>query len=167
LDYLITPPTEFGKEPIKTRDELLQTTFRETLTVLTQRLGRDQSKWQYGQATNKHIAIKHPLSALVSDEMRKKIDFAPLPRGGYGETVNSTSNSSNQTHGASFRMLMDTENWDKTLGINTPGQSADPYDPHYGDLYERWAKDEYFPVYFSKDKIKVVTDRTWMLVPGK
>jgi penicillin amidase len=167
LDYLITPPANFGKEPIKTRDELLQTTFRETLSVLAQRLGRDQSKWQYGQATNKHIAIKHPLSALVSNEMRKKIDFGPLSRGGYGETVNSTSNSSNQTHGASFRMLMDTENWDKTLGINTPGQSADPNDPHYGDLFERWAKDEYFPVYFSKDKIKAVADRTWILVPEK
>ena len=166
LDYLITPSADFGKEPIKIRDDLLQTTFRETLSQLTQRLGRDQGKWQYGQAANKHIAIKHPLSALVSDEMRQKIDFAPLPRGGYGETVNSTSNSANQTHGASFRMLMDTENWDKTLGINTPGQSADPNDPHYRDLYERWAKDEYFPVYFSKDKIKAVADRTWILMPA-
>ena len=165
LDYLITPPADFGKEPIKMRDELLQTTFRGTLAVLAKRLGRDQSKWQYGQTANKHIAIKHPLSALVSDEMRKKIDFAPLPRGGYGETVNSTSNSANQTHGASFRMLMDTENWDKALSINTPGQSADPDDHHYRDLYERWSKDEYFPVYFSKDKIKAVADRTWMLMP--
>jgi penicillin amidase len=167
LDYLITPPVEFGKKPIEVRDELLQITFREALSVLAKRLGRDQGRWQYGQAANKHIAIKHPLSALVSDEMRKKIDFGPLSRGGYGETVNSTSNSPNQTHGASFRMLMDTENWDKTLGINTPGQSGDPNDPHYGDLFERWAKDEYFPVYFSKEKIKAVADRTWMLVPEK
>jgi penicillin amidase len=61
--------------------------------------------------------------------------------------------------------VVDTEDWDKTLGINNPGQSGNPDDPHYRDLFELWAKDSYFPVYFSKDKIKAVADRTWIVNP--
>jgi len=80
--------------------------------------------------------------------------------------VGNTGNNLNQEHGASFRILVDTENWDKTLGINSPGQSANPDDPHYADLFELWAKDGYFPVYFSKDQIKQVADRTWTLKPN-
>ncbi len=144
---------------------MLKSTFDKALATLTQRLGKDQSRWQYGQAANKHIVVKHPLSDLVSPTMRAKIDFGPAPRGGAGETVNSTGNSLGQLYGASFRILVDTENWDKTLGINTPGQSGNPDDPHYRDLFDRWARDEYFPVYFDKEKIKAVADRTWTLSP--
>ena len=167
LDYLVTPPAEFGAKPVQKRDEILQTTFQKAIGELTRRLGKDQSRWQYGQAANKHIVLEHPLSPLASPELRKKINFGPAPRGGYGETVNSTGGSLNQRSGASFRILVDTENWDKTLGINTPGQSADPNDPHYGDLFQRWARDEYFPVYFEKEKIKSVADRTLNLSPAK
>ncbi|WP_373515865.1 penicillin acylase family protein [Persicitalea sp.] len=167
LDYLITPPAEFGTMPVQKRDEILRVSFQKAITALTQRLGKDPSRWQYGQAANKHVTIEHPLSPLASTEMRKKINFGPVPRGGSGETVNSTGNSLLQRYGASFRILVDTENWDKTLGINSPGQSGDPDDPHYGDLFQRWTKNEYFPVYFNKEKIKTVADRTLTLSPAK
>lgn len=167
LDYLITPPSEFGAKPVQKRDELLRVSFQKAISELTKRLGKDPDRWQYGQAANKHIVIEHPLSPLASAEMRKKINFGPTPRGGSGETINSTGNTLGQRYGASFRILVDTENWDKTLGINTPGQSADPNDPHYGDLFQRWARNEYFPVYFDKEKIKAVADRTLTLSPAK
>jgi penicillin amidase len=38
--------------------------------------------------------------------------------------------------------------------INTPGQSGDPYNPYYRNLFDRWATDHYFQSYFSKNKIK-------------
>ncbi|GAB2781460.1 penicillin acylase family protein [Rhabdobacter roseus] len=165
LDYVITPPASLGTQPLAQRDELLKSTFQSTLSALASRLGKDRSRWTYGQAANKHITIKHAFSDWVDEGTRQHLDLGPVPRGGYGETVNNTGNTPNQTHGASFRILVDTENWDKTLGINSPGQSADPADPHYRDLFELWAKNQYFPVYFSKEKIKAVADRTWILQP--
>jgi len=107
------------------------------------------------------------LSDLVDKAMQKKINFGPVARGGYGETVNATANSLNQTHGASFRILVDTEDWDKTLGINSPGQSGNPDSPHYGDLFPIWAENGYFPAFFSKEKIKMVADETTELRPAK
>ncbi|AEI51355.1 penicillin acylase family protein [Runella slithyformis] len=166
IDWIITPRPAFGADPVKARNELLVSSLGKALQALTARLGSNIDQWQYGQAKNKHITLTHALSDWVSADQRAKINLGPLPRGGYGEVVGNTGNNLNQEHGASFRILVDTEDWDNTLGINSPGQSANPDDPHYADLFELWAKDGYFPVYFSKDKIKNVADRTWTLKPN-
>jgi penicillin amidase len=92
----------------------------------------------------------------VKDEIREKLEVGPVPRGGNGYTVNSTSNNDNQSSGGSFRMLIDTGNWDHCLGTNNPGQAGDPEDPHYDNLFDIWAKDQYFPVFFSREKVESV-----------
>ncbi|CAN5446035.1 penicillin acylase family protein [soil metagenome] len=151
--------------PTPARDSLLLICLDRAVTELTDRLGNDVDEWSYGQRKNKHITIRHPLSDLVDKAMQKKIDLGPVARGGYGETVNATSNNLNQTHGATFRILVDTEDWDKTLGINSPGQSGDPDSPHYGDLFPIWAENNYFPVFFSKEKIRTIAEKTTTLQP--
>ena len=157
IDALLTPTT--------TRDSLLLSCLDKAVAELTDRLGPDMDEWSYGQRKNKHITIVHPLSDMVDPAMQQKINLGPVARGGYGETVNATSNNLNQTHGASFRILVDTEDWDKTLGINSPGQSGDPESPHYGDLFPIWAENGYFPVFFSKRKIETVAEKTTVMKP--
>ena len=49
------------------------------------------------------------------------------------------------TSGASFRMVLDVGNWDASRAINTPGQSGNPYSPHYRDLAPLWATGDYVP----------------------
>lgn len=151
--------------PTPTRDSLLLVCLDRAVAELTTRLGSDMDEWLYGQRKNKHITLTHPLSNLVDKAMRKKINLGPVARGGYAETVNATTNELNQTAGASFRILVDTEDWDKTLGINTPGQSGNPESSHYSDLFPIWAENSYFPVFFTKDKIKTVAERTTVLTP--
>ena len=151
--------------PTVSRDSLLLVCLDRAVADLTTRLGSDPDEWSYGQRKNKHITITHPLSDMVDQAMREKINFGPVARGGYGETVNATANTLNQTHGASFRILVDTEDWDKTLGINSPGQSGDPASLHYGDLFPIWAENGYFPVFFSKEKIQTVAEKTTVLQP--
>ncbi len=151
--------------PTTARDSLLLTCLDKAVAELTTRLGSDMDDWSYGQRKNKHITLTHPLSNLVDKAMRQKINLGPVARGGYGETVNATSNELNQTSGASFRILVDTEDWDKTLGINNPGQSGNPDSPHYGDLFPIWAENNYFPVFFSKEKIRTVAEETTTLQP--
>jgi penicillin G amidase len=165
-DWIITPTPIFGANPVSSRDSLLINCLKQAIEVLNNRLGVDHTKWQYGQEKNKHITLTHPLSSWVDDPtLLEKINLGPIPRGGYGETVNNTSNNLNQTHGASFKILVDTENWDRTLGINSPGQSGDPRSEHYGDLFHLWGKGGYFPVYFSKDKIMAVSKKKLLLKP--
>ncbi|GAB3270708.1 penicillin acylase family protein [Larkinella harenae] len=147
------------------RAELMLDCLEKAVADLTDRLGFDRTHWWYGQPANKHIALRHPLSNLMDPQQAAQYGIEPVARGGYGETVNNTGNSLTQEHGASFRILVDTQDWDKTLGINSPGQSGDPASPHYRDLFPIWAKNEYFPVYFTKEKIKTVTEKRTVLEP--
>ncbi|RYU95173.1 penicillin acylase family protein [Emticicia agri] len=165
VDWLVSGRKEFGMNPIEGRNEFIIGCLEKAVQAIRKRLGNDMTDWQYGQLKNKHIYITHPMSGLVGEEMKNKINVGPFIRGGNGETVNSTGDSLNQTHGASFRIIIDTKDWDKTLGNNAPGQSGNPDDPHYKDLIDLWAKGQYFPVYFSKKRIKDVAEKTTILKP--
>ena len=88
-----------------------------------------------------------------------------MPRGGNSHTPNSTGSRDNQLSGASFRLITDLSDWDKTLMINTPGESGIPGNSYYGDLFTLWADDQYFPAYYSKGKIEEVTDNRMILKP--
>jgi len=111
--------------------------------------------------------LRHPLGTSVDAAMRARLEVGPLPRGGYGSTVNQTGNGLNQTSGASFRIIVDTGDWDRAVGMNTPGQSGDPDSPFYRNLFEMWANDQFFPVFYSRDKIEAVTSKRIDLQPGR
>tara|TARA_R110002095_G_scaffold207283_1_gene192192 strand:- start:333 stop:1130 length:798 start_codon:yes stop_codon:yes gene_type:complete len=151
-EWVLDPPEFiFGENPEKERDLLMNTSLRMALNYLNDKLGTDSKEWSYGKL---HFAeIVHPLSHLVDQEMKDKVDIASLPRGGGSNTLNANHGNSRQTSGASFRMIVDTSDWDAAVGTNSPGQSADPRSPHYEDLFENWNKGKYFPMYYSKDKI--------------
>jgi penicillin amidase len=132
---------------------------------LTRRLGPERNDWRYGQARWKHVLLKHPLSEAVDPEPRARLDIGPMPRGGYGQTVNNTSENDNQTDGASFRIIADAADWDRSVGTNAPGQSGDPDDRHYRDLFGPWAEGRYFPVFFSRPKVESVAEAKITLTP--
>jgi penicillin amidase len=110
--------------------------------------------------------MRHKLSGLLKPELTEGFDLGPLPRGGSGNTVNSTG-SGNQRSGASFRIIADTSNWDNSVGTNNPGQSGDPTDPHYADLFEMWATGRYFPVLFSRQSVESATETVTTLQPAR
>jgi penicillin amidase len=157
IDFLLAPPGEFGSDPVRGRDDFLVRSLAEGVEVLRDRLGPDMEGWRYGQADYKHALIRHPLAAAVSPELRERLDVGPAPRGGYAHTVGNTGSGDNQTSGASFRIFVDTRDWDLTLGMNTPGQSGDPDSPFYDNLFELWADDRVFPVFYSRARIEEVT----------
>jgi penicillin amidase len=138
---------------LKGRDKFLLSCLEDALAALRKKLGADLNQWQYGQPAYHHVLIKHPLSNAVNDSLRKILECGPLPRGGSGSTPGVTSNTDNQTHGATFRMVADVSDWDKTLFTNSPGQSGNPQSIYYKNLFERWANDQHFPVYFTKEKV--------------
>ncbi len=165
IEWLLLPDQHFGANPVRDRNQILAQSLKETIGNLSKKLGKDMSRWQYGQLNYKHVVLRHPLSNAVKEEVRKKLDVGPAPRGGYGLTVNNTGGRDNQTHGASFKLIVDTGNWDHTLGTNTPGQAGNPDDPHYRNLFDIWVNDQYFPVFYSHEKVESVQDRILNLNP--
>lgn len=160
LDWMQHPEKIFKQNPTVQRDAFLRDAFEQAVLNIQLKLGKDMNSWQYGQDKFKHVLLEHPLSTGVKDAMKTKLNVGPAPRGGNGSTPGSTGGADNQVSGASFRMIVDTEDWDKTWMINTPGQSGDPGSRFYRNLFPLWANDEYFPAYYSKDKIlKVAAER--------
>jgi len=167
IDFLTFPDGRWGKDAIKARDSVLVSTLQESVKSLSAKLGKEMAQWRYGQEKYKHVLIRHPLGNALSDELKKKFEPGPLPRGGYSNTVNNTGSGDNQTSGATFRIICDLVEWDRCLAINSPGQSGNPDHPHYKNLFELWARDGYFPLFFSKEKIRAVLFSTITLTPEK
>jgi len=166
IDWLVAPDGRFGADPLAGRDSLLKQSLSEAVAVLTERLGSNTADWQYGQAEFKHVLIRHPLSAALDDESRARLDVGPAPRGGYDSTLNNTSGSDNQLAGATFRVIMDAADWDNTVATSAPGQSGDPASPHYRDLFDLWVRHQYFPLFYSRDKVESVTENRLVLEPA-
>lgn len=165
IDMLLAPDGDFGEDPIAGRDDFLLTALQQGVADLSEKLGGNPEDWVYGQADYKHALIRHPLGAAVDEETRQRLEVGPLPRGGSSFTLGNTGSSDNQTSGASFRIFVDTRDWDNTLGMNTPGQVGDPDSPLYDNLFELWANDRVFPAFYSRDKIESVLYETLELTP--
>jgi penicillin amidase len=165
LNWIVTASTVFGSPSVEKRDAFLVSCFEEAVADLARKLGTDLKAWRYGQEKYHYVLIKHPLGNAVDAETRKLLEVGPLPRGGYGSTVGMTGNSDNQTSGASFRIVVDTQDWDKAMFTNAPGQSGDPSSRFYRNLFNLWASDRHFPVYFSRQKVVRSAVETLTLTP--
>ncbi|NNM32814.1 MAG: penicillin acylase family protein [Gemmatimonadetes bacterium] len=167
IRHLNMPGAEFGDDPIAGRDHMLLQALEAGVGDLQNEFGRDQEDWCYGQEDYKHATIFHPLSRALPDDLAQRFTVGTLPRGGNSYTLNNSGSGDNQTSGASFRIIVDTGDWDRTVGSNTPGQSGDPDSPFYDNLYELWANDRYFPVFYTREKVESVAAERWELVPGR
>lgn len=165
VDWLTVPDGRLGPHPTRARDNLVVASLEETVAELSEVLGPDQGGWTYGRI--KHVLFEHILSRAVTREVRNQLDVGPLPRGGYEYTVNYTSDTPNQTAGATFRIIVDTGNWDQSVGTSAPGQSGDPESTHYDDLFADWASGRYFPVLFSRATVQSATEAVTVLRPPR
>jgi penicillin amidase len=164
IQMVNAPDGSFGADPLAGRNAMLVKSLDQAVDDLTKQFGADQAKWNLGAY---HFArILHPLGGAVNAEWEDKLDIGHIPRGGDAYTVTATGSTDNQAGGGSFKNVFDTENWDNSVGLDNPGQSGDPADKHYKDLYPLWATGRYFPVFFSRPKVESVAESNLTLSPN-
>ncbi len=164
IDWIESPGNMFLNA--KQRDLFVKKTFISAIADLKKRLGEDTKNWMYGQKNNKHSYMVHALGEVSGKKFSEKLNLGPLPRGGNSYTPGSTGSDYRQSSGGSFRMIVNTGDWDNSIGTNAPGQSGNPDSPFYGNLFKDWSEDKYFPVYFSKEKIESATYNKTILSPN-
>jgi penicillin amidase len=123
--------------------------------------GDDPAQWRWEKIHT--LALHHAL-----DRKDPSFDPAPVGRPGDNDTVDVTSFRApnfEQVHGASFREVLDVDDWDRSLAINVPGASGDPQSPHYADLLPLWARGELFPLVYSRAAVESAAESTTRLVP--
>jgi penicillin amidase len=110
--------------------------LKRTVADLTSQLGTDWKTWRWGRLHQR--AFPHPLVSAF--------DLPTVERPGGAGTV--------AADGASYREIFDVADWDQSIVTNTPGQSAQPESPYYGNLLPLWANDDYFPLLFSRKTVE-------------
>jgi penicillin amidase len=164
VNWMHAPDGRFGTDPIAGRNALLIKSLEEAVAELSNRFGPDMEKWKLG--AYHYARILSPMTDAVRPDLQEKYDVGKFSRGGDSYTITATYGGDNQIVGGSFKIIVDTEAWDNSVGLNSPGQSGDVNDPHYRDLYELWARGEYFPIFYSRSKVESVAERTFVLTPA-
>ncbi len=154
----------FGANPAISRDAMLIDALRTAYEKLIAAQGTDMMKWSWGALHR--VMFRHPLDG--SSGAATLFDRGPIPRSGDGDVVQATGfddGSLDQTTGASYREIFDLADWDKSAGINVPGQSGQPGSKHYDDLLPLWIKGQYFPLNYSRPAVDAATTDVLQLVP--
>ena len=162
IEWMQDPTYLFDGDPA-VRDKFLVDMLSQAIHNLERRFGPDKSVWRYGSEKFKHVKMIHPMSGAVNDSIRSILEVGPLPRGGYAYTVASTGSKENQPSGGTFRVVIDTGDWDNSVANNSPGQSGNPEHHHYKNLFEEWVQNKYFPLYYSREKVEAVVDYRYVL----
>jgi penicillin amidase len=111
--------------------------------------GADPAAWRWDRMHTR--AFPHPLLDAF--------DLPTVGRPGGSGTV--------AADGASFREILDTADWDRSLVTSTPGQSGQPESPFYGNLLPLWADDVYFPLVFAGERVEGEAAHTLVLRAGR
>ena len=144
---------------------LLLATLAAAVRETRQLLGPDPQRWAWGRLH--HARLEHPAALLLPGDL-EWTTVGPLPRGGSGTTVGNTTygDEFRQVSGATFRLVVDVGDWDRSVAMNSPGQSGVPGDPHYADLFAGWAADQSFPLLYRRERIEQDLDHHFRLVPA-
>jgi penicillin amidase len=154
----------FGADAAAARDALMLDTLTSAHVKLMAERGVDPHQWTWGAIHT--MTFRHALDGTPATTAL--LDRGPMRRSGDGGVVQATSfgaHSYDQTGGASYREIFDLADWDRSVGINVPGQSGQPNAKHYDDLLPLWLEGRYFPLAYSKRAVDAVTTDTLQLTP--
>jgi penicillin G amidase len=164
IEELVQPlPQIFGSDAVPGRNEVLLQTLDSVWKRAEQLMGPDPQKWSWGKLHT--IRFRHSLDNLPGAS--RWLDLGPFSRPGDGYTVNATwpNEKFEQETGASYREILDTADWDRSLAVNTPGQSGQPGSSHYSDLLRLWNNGEYFPLVYSQKVVETNAQDRLVLAP--
>ena len=136
---------------------LLANSLRSAVQQLEENLGGRYDAWRWGRIHQ--LFLRHPLN-------QKAWNLGPIERPGDANTVNAAAGMNyRQSEGASWREVIDVGDWDRSAITNAPGESGNPYDPHYRDLLDGWAAGRYHPLPFSRKAVESSVEERLVLKP--
>lgn len=151
MDVLRHPRQWLGADAVAERDEILRSTLGEAYAAASRELGSDTAAWGY---RGNPRTMPHPLGGLDPS-----LDVGPYAIPGSSTTPIASGN-------ASYKQVIDVGRWDRSMAINTPGESGDPRSEHYRDLVDTWAKGKYFPLLYTRAAVDRHTEQRIVLVPA-
>ncbi|MEM7103809.1 MAG: penicillin acylase family protein [Bacteroidota bacterium] len=139
---------------------ILGDSLKKAIEWLTETLGNNVDEWHWGRLHT--IAFHHSFSEKAP--VGKILDAGEFAVPGNHDTLCQMSYIPDKPYGKhliapSYRQIINMQDFDASLNVLPPGQSANHLSPNYGDQIDPWLKGDYKPMLWSRDKIEGVTVR--------
>jgi len=150
---------------------VLAAALTRAIADLERRYGKDRSQWRWGkvhEALSEHRALGslRKIAALLDIAGFVNISVAS-PGDDYTLDVGRMDFASAEPfanrHAASYRAIYDFADLDRSLYMQSTGQSGNPFSPFYRSFLQRWASVEYIEIATKRDRIAALG--TWTLTP--
>lgn len=154
------------EDVVETREEIVVRAFKETVKVLSKKLGENPEDWKWGRLHT--VEFKHPLGYIPF--FGRLFNLGPYPCPGSYHTVNNMPYIAgiykyDVVAGPSTRRLVDFAQPDRVLEILPTGNSGVPLSRWYGDQVERYIKGEYREARMTKEQVDSNTVYTLTISP--
>ncbi len=147
-DIIIRPASPLWPGGASNANATLRASLKDSLALLTTRLGTDRDKWRWGALET--IEFAHPLGAS-DGVLGWYFNRGPYPTEGGRHTVNNSwfdlggdaKDKFKVTQISSYRFITDLADPEGALGMNHSGESEHPASRHYDDMIGPWSRGEY------------------------
>ncbi len=152
------------------RDAILHQSMIDAHDELTELLGANADKWRWGDLH----AVRFENQTLGQSGIAP-IEWlfnrtAPARAAGGASIVNAVGWDASASYEVdwvpSMRMVIDLDDFSKSVFVHTTGTSGHAFHPYYDNMIELWTDGEYTPMYWNRDQIDPNTSSTLTLVPA-
>ncbi|HXG42172.1 MAG TPA: penicillin acylase family protein [Dehalococcoidia bacterium] len=152
--------------PGRTWREVAEQALVDAVRDLRRRLGEDMTRWQWGRLHR--IVLRHPLGQVRA--LAPIFNRGPYPVGGDANTVAQAAYLPYDGYevvsfAASWRMIIDLADFNRSLGVIPGGQSGNPASRHYTDQLQLWLQGEYHPMPWDREQVEKHLEARLELAP--
>jgi penicillin amidase len=138
---------------IEGRDEILREALVDARVELTKSLGKDPTKWQWGQLHRLTLKSETLGGDSVPGFVQAIFNKGPWSLPGGSGIVDATAWDAGQGYGVvnapSMRMVVDLADLDDSRWVNLTGASGHAFSSHYDDQTDAWASGRTYAWPFS------------------
>ena len=156
-------------DAVETCDEAIVNALEQTVADLIDEHGEDMTKWRWGDVHYAHMKhLPFTFVPVLNKIFDLRIDASGGPftinRGGY--SISNEKSPFAEIHGASFRVIYDLDDLDRSLYVHTTGQSGNPLSQFFDNFVRPWRDIEYIPMTTSKRDYSAGSHGTLVLTPA-
>lgn len=139
----------------ETRSDILNQSFKETISALEKQLGADILQWQWGKVHT--VEYQHPMGKVAL--LRPFFNIGPFETWGSNEVINnqiftfSEAGTYDVKAGPSTRRIIDFSDIENSVSILPTGQSGNPMSKHYDDQTQLYLQGKFRKMKLNKKEI--------------
>lgn len=156
---------------IETRDDILSRSFHSAYQATVAALGADAGRWRWADLHSVTF-VNQPLGGSGVRLLEGVFTRGPYGLDGGANVVNQTGWSEDHDNYfsvqvlPSMRLIVDLGDLDRSIVMNSTGQSGHPFSDHYDDMIEPWRNHEYRMMLWSQEQVEAAAVSRLILYPA-